>query len=320
MTPLPPQTQNNFGCSFTAMGVPLPAAATPSHGDLTAESGAETAEPASTPAASLPNYRLPDGVFRAHMASTPDLSGESGLLTDGTCIELLVDSGASFNFVDPELTPGLLASMTGYEPVQVPHQIVAAGKHILYRVAAGIINGTIADNGGNKRDFSFRAIIVPGLGTNLFSVSLVMVEGMAALFYQDKPRLEKGDLVLPMKTLGVDATTAQNMCSIAVALENRAGISVKPNGAALRVVSDDLWHRRMGHANRNSIGVLRKIPHSGVEYNGNLTRCDVCLFGKSEHQPGQRQVDLVLHHGVGQGSHQPQVWSSKPYSHAHNGS
>ena len=222
------------------MGVILPAAATPSRGALTAESGAEPAEPASAPAASLPNYRLPDGVFRVLMASTPDLSGEGGLLTDGTYIELLVDSGASFNFVDPELTPGLLASMRDYEPLQVPHQIVAAGKHILYGVAAGTINGTITDDDGNKRDFSFHAIIVPGRGTNLFSVSLVMVEGMAALCYLDKPRLEKGDLVVAKKTLGVDATTGQNMCSIAVALENRSGISVKPNGATLKVVSADL--------------------------------------------------------------------------------
>ena len=124
----PPQTHNNIGYSFTAMGVSLPAAATPSRGALTAESGAEPAEPASAPAASLPNYRLPYGVFRALMASTPDLSGEGGLLTDGTYIELLVDSGASFKFVYPELTPGLLASMRDYEPLQVPHQIVAAGK------------------------------------------------------------------------------------------------------------------------------------------------------------------------------------------------
>ena len=46
----------------------------------------------------------------------------------------------------------------------------------------------------------------------------------------------------------------------------------------------------MGHANRNSMEVLRKTPHSGVEYNGNLTPCDVCPFGKSEQQPHPKQA------------------------------
>ena len=54
------------------------------------------------------------------------------------------------------------------------------------------MNGTITDDGGNKSDFSFRAIIVPGLGTNLFSVSMAMVEGMAALFYQDSTAVGEG--------------------------------------------------------------------------------------------------------------------------------
>ena len=209
MTPTPPQTHNNCGCSFAAIGLPLPAAPTPSRGALTAESGDEQAESASAPAASLSNCLLLDGVFRALMASTPVLPGEGGLVTDATYIELLVDSGASFNFVDPEMTPGLLVSMRDYEHLQVPHQIVAAGKHTLYEVAGGTINCTIPDDGGNKRGFFFRAIIVPGLRTKLFSACLAMLEGTAALSYHDKPRLEKGDLVVPMETLGVDATTGQ---------------------------------------------------------------------------------------------------------------
>ncbi|MEP5174639.1 GAG-pre-integrase domain-containing protein, partial [Marinobacter alexandrii] len=281
----PPQTQNNCGYSFTVMDVSLPAAATPSPGAHTAESYAKPAEPESAPAASLPNYRLPDRVFRALMANTPDLPGGVGLLIDGTYTEMLVDSGASSNFVESELTPGLLASMRDYELLQVPHEIVAAGQHVLFGVAAGTINGTITDDGGNKRNFSLRAIIVPELETNLFSVSLAIVEGMAALFHQDKPRSEKGDLVVRMKTLGVDKTTGIIMCSIDVAVENRAGITVTPIGAAFKVASARLWHRRMGHANRNTMEVLWKIPHSGVEYNGNLKPCDVCPFGKSEQQP-----------------------------------
>ena len=84
------------------------------------------------------------------------------------------------------------------------------------------------------------------------------------------------------------------MCSVTVALENRTGISVKPNGAVLKVVSADLWHRSMDHANRNSMDVLRTMTHSAVEYIGNLTPCDFCRFGTSEqqHHPQQASYDV----------------------------
>lgn len=290
MAPLSSPTQNTFGYSFHA--VSAAAAPPPCTGVITAGLAVAPAAPASAPAESPSNHRLPEGIFRALMATTPDLYGGGGLLTDGSVIRLLVDSGASYNFVDPELTPGLLALMRDYESLQVPHEIVAAGQHILHGVAAGTINGAIADDGGNKRDFSFRAIVVPGLGTNLFSVSQAMLGGMASLFYPDNPRLEKDDLVLPMKNLGVDEATRKTMCSIEVELEGREkGASVQSNGgAALTVVSADLWHRRMGHVNRNSMNVLRQTPCSGVDYNGDLTPCDVCPFGKSEQQPHPKRA------------------------------
>ena len=63
VAPSPSQTHKNVGYSLAAISVPLPAAATPPFGALTAEERAEPAEPAFAPAESLPNYRLPDRVF-----------------------------------------------------------------------------------------------------------------------------------------------------------------------------------------------------------------------------------------------------------------
>ena len=57
--------------------------------------------------------------------------------------------------------------------------------------------------------------MVPGLGTNLFSVTAAMLKG---LFHPTNPRLEKDGVVVPMQQLGVDDTTGKVMYSIKVKL------------------------------------------------------------------------------------------------------
>ena len=51
------------------------------------------------------NRRLPDGVFGAFMAMNVALSAAS-LCSGDLTLTMLVDSGATHNFVDPLLTPG----------------------------------------------------------------------------------------------------------------------------------------------------------------------------------------------------------------------
>ena len=60
--------------------------------------------------------------------------------------------------------------------------------------------------------------MVPGLGTNLFSVTAAMLKGVATLFHPTNPRLEKDGVVVPMQQLGVDDTTGKVMYSIKVKL------------------------------------------------------------------------------------------------------
>ena len=62
---------------------------------------------------------------------------------------MVVDSGATDNFLDPELTPGVWARMRDIEILSVPHTIVAAGKHLLKGGDTGIIFGAVTDNRGN---------------------------------------------------------------------------------------------------------------------------------------------------------------------------
>ena len=63
--------------------------------------------------------------------------------------------------------------MSYYSVVSVPHTIVTAGQHVLQGVASGTVRGTISDD-GFERVVSFHAVVVSGMGANLFSVTEAM--------------------------------------------------------------------------------------------------------------------------------------------------
>ena len=79
----------------------------------------------------------------------------------------------------------------------------------------------------SKQPFSFHAVLVPGLGSNLFSVCNAWVQGIATLFHPAKPRLEYsevdyGDVALPMNLVGVDKT-GKLLCTFALELCDGSG-------------------------------------------------------------------------------------------------
>ena len=53
--------------------------------------------------------------------------------------------------------------------------------------------------------------------------------------------------------------------------------------SAIRVLAD-IWHRRMGHINSQSLRILRDAGDNGIKYNDNMSPCDMCAFGKSKQQ------------------------------------
>ena len=64
------------------------------------------------------------------MATPAELS-LAPFLSDGSFISMVVDSGATDNYVDPAFTPGLGAYMRDVEELRVLHTIVAAGQNLL---------------------------------------------------------------------------------------------------------------------------------------------------------------------------------------------
>ena len=148
--------------------------------------------------------------------------------------------------------------------------------------------GTVADDSGHNRQDSFRVVLVPGLGTNLFSVTAALSNEVASLFCPDNPRLESGDVIVPMNIRGVD-DTGKITCSITVKLGAEDGgrqtLGEAPDGLALRVETGSLWQRRMGHINSKSLDVLRKEAANGIDYTGDVQDCSACPLRKSSQQP-----------------------------------
>ena len=136
--------------------------------------------------------------------------------------------------------------MSDYRALNVPQNIVRIGEHVLKGVGNGIFQDTVTDDGGHKMQFSFDAVVVRGMGSDLFSVTTTMQKGITTLFHPDKPRLEYDDVVLPMNVLGIDEATARQLCSFDLELGGGCG------GLALRAAPADLCHRRMGHINRKT--------------------------------------------------------------------
>ena len=82
---------------------------------------------------------------------------------------LLVDSGASESFLDDELIPDLKTRMREFKTLSTPREITTAGKHTLHGIGTGIISFTIRDNHGTQLPVNMRALVVPGLGRNIFA-------------------------------------------------------------------------------------------------------------------------------------------------------
>ena len=165
-----------FGFSFSAMGASLMEAAGSStiSGSTPANLSAKQAAP-ETPSPQLgsvpsetfqQNRRMPEGALGAFMATTTALLAASFCSGDST-LTMLVDSRATHNFADPFPTPWLQDMMSDNFVLDVPHTIVPAAQHV-QDVATGTARGTVIDDGGREKKFFFQAVVLAGMGVNLF--------------------------------------------------------------------------------------------------------------------------------------------------------
>ena len=86
-------------------------------------------------------------------------------------IAMLVDRGATENFVDNKLIPETEYLMLDYTVLDKPNKIVTAGQQLLLGIATGNLPGVITDKAGTKHDVGFPYLIVPGRGHSTSSSS-----------------------------------------------------------------------------------------------------------------------------------------------------
>lgn len=205
----------------------VPGAAASTTPSMDAETATELFPPVSeglmNPRSSTPG---PFGAFGETFMAMLTALAASGT-GDGSQITMMVESGVSEYFLKPFLTPGLRGLMRDYFPLAVSHTIVTAGQYVLESIATGTVRGHVIDVSGAKELVTFPAVVVPGLGRNLFSVAMSAAVGIVTVFDCVRPRLELGGVVLPMVRLGDD----QTLYTISVELVHDS------DGAAMRVES-----------------------------------------------------------------------------------
>ena len=57
-----------------------------------------------------------------------------------------------------------------------------------------------------------------------------------------------------------------------------------------------LWHQRMGHLNRKSLDLLKKVNNNGVSSDETVPDCDVCAVGKSRQRAHPKIADQHVQH------------------------
>ena len=218
---------------------------------------------------------------------------------------LLVDSGASESFLDDKLIPGLKERMREFKEFSTPKEIIIAGKHTIYGVDPGIISFTIRDSHGVQLPVNLRALVVPGLGRNIFAPTAELENGVRFVLEVGNPHLTIGGIIIPLKQDPRD----QGMCSLDIIFQCNPQDELlgKPEGVPHDDVPEvvyaatadaDIWHRRLGHMNHRSMELLRRKKGNGVEYTGTVSDCDICALSKSRQQAGAPQEEHAHDHQV----------------------
>ena len=147
-------------------------------------------------------------------------AGMPGRFTPGAKdATLLVDSGASESFLDDELIPDLKTRMREFKTLSTPREITTAGNHTLHGIGTGIISFTIRDNHGTQLPVNMRALVVPGLGRNIFAPTAELRNGVRFVL-EEKPYLTIRGTVIPLKQDPRD----QGVCSLDITFQRDSSL------------------------------------------------------------------------------------------------
>ena len=175
----------------------------------------------------------------------------------GKQVTVLVDSGASGNYFDDQLIPELKHRLVDRVDLSVPRKILTAGGSLLEGTSEGLLQGLVTDEYGNSHLVRVDIMIVSGIGSNLYSVKAAASKGIASIFDMENPRLEGHGITIPLR-IGDN-----NLYSFVLDL------SADGYGAtelAMNAVANaELWHRRLGHLNKRTLGFMQRAHPEKAE-------------------------------------------------------
>lgn len=132
---------------------------------------------------------------------------------------------------------------------------------------------------------------VPGLATNLLSVSSMTMKGYTVVFDLEGCKIFVN---LRSKTTGNVVASASEVSGIYTSsstgkLSCRSSLSDNQACMTSKIECDSfLWHRRLGHLNQVSLNLLKNKLSLGVYYKGDATDstpCVACIKAKQARQP-----------------------------------
>lgn len=185
-------------------------------------------------------------------------------------IKFIIDSGASQNLVMDNYEQ----YMTNIQNLKTETKIYVANGQYLMANRKGNLN-VVFDN----IPITVEALIVKNLSHNLLSVKRLLDNGNSVTFHKTSVSIRRGNAIIYGELYG-------SLYAINLKLNSEKCCSV--------INDNDLWHKRLGHANRKHLGLLQ-LPSSEKP-------CGPCMEGKSTRlpfvttaRPRSRYVGELLH-------------------------
>ncbi|KOB77982.1 Yokozuna protein [Operophtera brumata] len=193
-------------------------------------------------------------------SSSMFIASEQALVSENSStITFIVDSGATQNFIKEEYE----CQMIDVKTLPQPLNIKIANGQTLQATKKGFLEAKY-----NKENITVEAVIVPGLSTNLMSVSQLVGRGMEITF-------KKGKLIIKSGNKTYLGAKQGQLYTFEVKLRNQ-----EENCKLTKEENANIWHQRLGHICRKNLAILG-LPYS-------KEACDACMKNKSTRIPFRR--------------------------------
>ena len=192
------------------------------------------------------------------MASEPSTFKHKPSAGDDS-VTVLVDSGASCHYFDELNIPSLKHRLLIYVLLTTPCRILTAGGALLDSTVEGIFQGLVTHNHGDQR-LARIAILIPGIGFNLFSVKSATKKDVVSIFDFDNPRLELSSIIIPFR--------AEDDDLYSLVFDLSADIHGGKELSRKAMANAQLWHHRLGHLIKRIFKLMQRHDGNDVAFDG----------------------------------------------------